>query len=191
MSAPGLLAHVPTTRPPQPASSPPSSVASAAFSKKPLAIANAPTSPTSLVAERSASGIAATAPVDSAARSARIGMTGDRAAARPDTALIDATLDRYRAAYGRLDADATRAVWPSVDVRALARAFGGLREQEVHFDRCAVDVAGADATATCGGRAIYVTRVGSQDRRSEPRRWRFRLKKTGGGWTIANVSAMP
>jgi hypothetical protein len=170
---------------------PPPSVESAVSSRNQSAIADAPTSPTSVVAERSASGVSTTTSVDSAARPTRIGTIGDRASARPETARIDATLDRYRAAYGRLDADATRAVWPSVDVRALARAFGGLREQEVLFDRCAVDVAGIDATATCGGRAVYVTRVGSQDRRSEPRRWRFRLKKTGEDWTIADVSAMP
>jgi CheY-like chemotaxis protein len=109
-------------------------------------------------------------------------------ATEQETASIYAALGQYRTAYARLDVKATRAVWPSVDARALARAFSGLREQQVVFSGCSLAVNTADATAICGGRATFVTRVGSQAQRSEPREWRFRLKKAGDVWTIAEAA---
>lgn len=114
-------------------------------------------------------------------------MTG-ATGANQETASIYATLGQYRAAYQRLDVNAARAVWPSVDTRALARAFRGLREQEVVFKDCNLAIKTAEATAICGGRATFVTRVGSQTPRSEPREWTFRLKKAGDVWMITQAA---
>ena len=86
-------------------------------------------------------------------------------------------LARYGAAYSRLDAGAARAVWPSVDSRALARAFDTLQSQSVVFDRCDVDVQGRVAQATCHGSSTYVPRMGERSPRTESRQWTFKLEK--------------
>lgn len=100
---------------------------------------------------------------------------------------VRAVLGRYRAAYEQLDAASAKAVWPSVDERALARAFEGLRSQGVVFDACQFAFSGNTATATCDGRATYVARVGSSEPRTQPRRWTFRLRRSGEGWIIADA----
>jgi hypothetical protein len=104
-----------------------------------------------------------------------------------ETGAVEATLRRYAEAYERLDAAAARAVWPSVDERALARAFDGLESQGLTFDRCEVSVAGAMASAACSGRARYVPKVGSRDPLVEQRRWTFHLRKVESGWQIAET----
>lgn len=100
---------------------------------------------------------------------------------------IRAALTRWRTAYSALDARAAREVWPSVDMRALERAFHALRSQEVRFDRCDLTVNGGNALAACTGRAIYVPRVGRQSPRTTSREWTFELKKTDERWTIASA----
>ena len=68
----------------------------------------------------------------------------EAAAATVDAqAAIRATLGRYEAAYSGLSVPAARAVWPSVDQRALARAFDGLASQRVALGKCDVVVTGA------------------------------------------------
>jgi hypothetical protein len=101
-----------------------------------------------------------------------------------DEAHIQATLRRYEAAYGRLDARAAQSVWPSVDARALARAFDGLDSQTLQIERCDVQVRGALAEAACQGSTTYVRRVGSKTPRTEARQWSFRLEKVGEEWQI-------
>ena len=54
--------------------------------------------------------------------------------ARNEQSEIQRALGQYRNAYQRLDAEAARAVWPSVDVRALSRAFDSLESQQLEFD---------------------------------------------------------
>jgi hypothetical protein len=102
---------------------------------------------------------------------------------------IVAALHEYERGYERLDADAVRAVWPSVDARALARAFHDLKSQTLVFDRCDIDVARVQATAACRGRATYQTRVGEQTARTEPREWTFKLRKSDEAWQIVSASA--
>lgn len=98
---------------------------------------------------------------------------------------IRAVLGQYEAAYGRLDASAARAVWPTVDSRALARAFDGLESQRLVFDHCDLTVTGAKAQAACRGSATYVPRVGDRSPRTEPRQWSFQLEKVAGDrWQI-------
>jgi CheY-like chemotaxis protein len=96
-------------------------------------------------------------------------------------------LQQYERAYERLDVNAARAVWPSLDARALARAFDGLKAQALEFSHCRVAFELSEATAVCGGSASYVPRVGRQAARTEPRQWTFRLRKVDQDWLIAKA----
>jgi len=107
--------------------------------------------------------------------------------AKTDEMDVQTVLQRYERAYGQLDARAAQAVWPSVDVRALTRAFQGLESQALEFDRCELAVQGAVASADCLGRATYVRRVGSKAPRTEARAWSFRLRKIDDDWQILKV----
>jgi hypothetical protein len=109
-------------------------------------------------------------------------------AAEDETRVAD-VLRRYARAYGDLDVGAAREVWPDVDQRALTRAFEGLSSQSVSFDDCQIDVAGAIANASCRGHASYVGKVGRGVARTEPRTWRFELRRDGETWKIANAEA--
>jgi hypothetical protein len=97
---------------------------------------------------------------------------------------VAAVLNQYATAYGQLNAAAVRSIWPSVDERALARAFSNLSSQSMSFDNCDVNVTGPTAHASCRGRASYVVKVGSQERHDEPRTVRFDLKRDGDAWKI-------
>jgi hypothetical protein len=102
---------------------------------------------------------------------------------------VTATLNAYAHAFAQLDARAARAVWPSVDERALARAFAGLTSQDIAFDDCAINVHGARADAACRGTASYVAKIGKDERRVEPRTWQFQLERAGDAWKIATAEA--
>lgn len=106
----------------------------------------------------------------------------------PETA-IQAVLGQYRAAYQGLDVGAARAVWPSVDGKALSKAFERLAEQQLVFDSCDIAVSsGARALASCRGSVSYVPRVGKA-RRADQREWQFALSKVDDAWLIDTVSA--
>jgi hypothetical protein len=102
---------------------------------------------------------------------------------------IRMTLAQLRAAYSQLDAGAAREVWPTVDVDALARAFGGLKSQELRFDHCDVTVDGARARAACTGEAVYVPRVDDSPSSSGARAWTFELTRMRERWMIASARA--
>jgi hypothetical protein len=102
---------------------------------------------------------------------------------------IRAALTQWRTAYSSLDASAAREVWPSVDARALERAFQDLKSQDLRFDRCDLTVDGGRAQAACSGRATYVPRVGNPTPKAMPREWTFELKKLDQRWTIASARA--
>jgi hypothetical protein len=106
--------------------------------------------------------------------------------ARAENAGIRRTLARYEAAYSGLDAAAARAVWPTVDQRALERAFGGLSSQQISLNNCDVTVTGATARAACAGSATWTPKVGG-DRRTQARHWAFELKNVDGSWTIVRA----
>jgi hypothetical protein len=104
-----------------------------------------------------------------------------------DTSRVEEVLRRYARAYDSLDASAARAVWPSVNEKALARAFQDLASQSVSFNNCDIDIRGAVANASCSGEASYVVKVGSREPRTEPRLWRFELRRDGEAWKIENA----
>ena len=102
---------------------------------------------------------------------------------------IQRALGQYRSAYQLLDAQAARAVWPSVDVKALARAFDSLTSQELAFDTCLFEITGEAATAQCRGSATYTPKIGGRTARLEPRQWTFHLRKVDESWKIQTVQA--
>jgi hypothetical protein len=118
-----------------------------------------------------------------------VAAAGAIAAVAADERAIETTLRRYEDAYERLDANAASAVWPTVDRRALSRAFAGLASQTLDIRGCEVLVhAGAStATASCDGTAEYARKVGDTRVRVEPRHWTFTLNKTQGAWKIEAV----
>jgi hypothetical protein len=124
------------------------------------------------------------------APSARAGVAVATAAIDSDEVDIRSTLSRFRTAYSQLDARAARDVWPSVDARALERAFQSLKSQDLRFDRCSLNINGARAQASCTGRATYVPRIGDQSPRFTAREWAFELKKADEGWTIASARTL-
>jgi hypothetical protein len=110
-------------------------------------------------------------------------------ASADDQSQVADVLRQYARAYEALDANAARDVWPSVDRRALARAFENLRSQQLSLQDCEIDVRGATANASCRGQAQYVGKVGGGEPRIEPRTWRFELRREGEAWKIANAEA--
>jgi hypothetical protein len=107
----------------------------------------------------------------------------------PDRSRVEEVLRRYASAYRALDASAARAVWPSVDEKALARAFQNLESQNLSFDACDIDIRGAVANASCRGEASYIGKVGSREPRTEQRTWQFELRLRGESWLIEGVDA--
>jgi len=97
---------------------------------------------------------------------------------------INALVSQYASAYGQLNAAAVRSIWPTVDERALAKAFANLSSQSMSFDGCEINVNGSTARALCRGRASYVVKVGSQEKHNEPRTVRFDLRREGDSWKI-------
>ncbi|MBA3297511.1 MAG: hypothetical protein H0U19_11285 [Acidobacteria bacterium] len=98
-------------------------------------------------------------------------------------------LARYQSAYDRLDAHSAKVIWPSLNERALARAFEGLESQDVAFSDCRLNVIGSRAQASCSGTARYVQRVGSKRSQQEARQWTFKLSKESNAWKIDSVQA--
>ena len=107
----------------------------------------------------------------------------------PQTRAITTVLNRYEQAFSALDANAAHAVWPTVDVKALGRAFGQLDEQTFALEGCNINVAGARAEAECAGNARYIRKVGNRALRVEPRHWHFRLRQLDDQWVIDAVDA--
>jgi hypothetical protein len=113
---------------------------------------------------------------------ATVGIIDDRAA-------IQDVIRRYENAYERLDAAAAKQIWPSLDERALARAFAGLASQTLTLQPCRIDVGNSSAVASCPGSATYVGRVGSKSGQIQRRDWTFVLRKSTEGWQIGSVQS--
>lgn len=105
-----------------------------------------------------------------------------------DDVLVRAVLDRYAAAYSRLDVNAASAAWPTVNRAALSRAFEGLESQHVSFAACDVTVDGASARAACSGTATWRPKVGG-GQHADARTWTFDLSRVPAGWRIVSARA--
>jgi hypothetical protein len=106
-----------------------------------------------------------------------------------ETAAIQDVIRRYEQAYENLDASAAKQIWPSLDERALARAFSGLAAQTLRMQPCEIDVASGSAIASCRGYATYVGRVGPKSGQTQQRDWKFYLRKSAEGWRIGSVQS--
>jgi len=107
---------------------------------------------------------------------------------RDERLAIRTALNRYEAAYNRLDVEAVHSVWPTLDQRALARAFDSLTAQRVSLQNCSVDVDGSTARANCSGNAAWTPKIGGGER-SAARKWMFDLNESDGAWRIVHVQA--
>jgi hypothetical protein len=124
--------------------------------------------------------------------------TGDRAAIeassvltpRPsDVTLVRSVVDRYLGALNALDPNAARRAWPTVDVKALARAFDRLEKESLELDDCQIALGAGDAVASCRGRGTYVPKFGNKHVQSQARVWIFKLRRTVDNWQIVSMDA--
>jgi hypothetical protein len=96
-------------------------------------------------------------------------------------------IDRYTGALERLDVGAAQAAWPTVDGKALKRAFGQLASQRLTFKSCGITISGSTANARCLGSATYQPRVGSGPVQIASREWTFDFSKQDTDWRIVNT----
>ena len=101
------------------------------------------------------------------------------------------TLHNYEEAFEDLDVSAAAEVWPSVDRRALSRAFATLKSQGLNFVACDIAVVESNATARCDGSVEFVRRVGRSGPMTAQQRWVFKMRKIGTHWMIEEVIASP
>jgi hypothetical protein len=125
-------------------------------------------------------------PLEAGVVASTAGGLDTRSGTQADSAAIRRALARYEAAYSDLDVSAARAVWPTLDQRALARAFDGLAMQRISLNDCDVVVTGATARAMCAGTATWTAKVGG-GRGTQARRWAFQLKNADGTWQIVRA----
>jgi hypothetical protein len=111
----------------------------------------------------------------------------DASSLASEDAAVRGVLNRYATAYSHLDAVAAQEVWPAVNRSALSRAFDGLASQRVSLERCAIDVKGITAHATCAGSATWSPKIGNGGSRTEARNWTFQLAKAGEDWQIVSA----
>jgi hypothetical protein len=102
---------------------------------------------------------------------------------------VRTALHSYEQAYEALDVAATAAVWPSVDRRALARAFDTLKYQGLNFKSCAITVMDATAIARCRGTLEIVRKIGSSMPLTAEQEWVFKMRRLGKDWKIDDVAA--
>jgi hypothetical protein len=99
---------------------------------------------------------------------------------------IRAVLSRYELAYSDLDVDAAAQVYPTLDKKALGRAFAALDSQQIRLSECNIQMGGPTAHAVCIGTVLWSPKVGG-GLREQPRRWQFDLQRRDEGWRIGNV----
>lgn len=97
--------------------------------------------------------------------------------------LVRRLLDEYAGAFERLDVSATKAVWPSVNDKALEKAYGRLASQRLTLQGCGITISGSTANARCQGSATYQPRIGKRAVVAS-REWTFDLLKKDAAWRI-------
>ena len=112
---------------------------------------------------------------------------GARHAETDQQQMVRQLLQEYVAAFESLNVEAAKAVWPTVDGKALRRAFDQLDTQHLTFQSCGITIEGSGANARCQGQAAYRPRIGSHTLRISPREWTFNLAKADEGWQIVDA----
>jgi hypothetical protein len=95
---------------------------------------------------------------------------------------------QYTRAYERLDVRTAKALRPSLDDRALQRAFQKLDRQEFHIASCDVSIRGQAANARCLGDMTYRPKFGSGEHHLPDREWTFNLSRNDSGWQIVDAT---
>lgn len=105
---------------------------------------------------------------------------------------VEAVVFRYQEAFSARDAQAAKQVWPSVNERSLARAFGQIEAQQLTFAECQTKMneAATRATVTCRGSLRFVPRIGAGVPRVQLRRWEFDVARLAGRWAIQSVDSV-
>jgi hypothetical protein len=99
---------------------------------------------------------------------------------------IRAVLSQYELAYSDLNVDAAARVYPTLDKKALGRAFAALDSQQIRLNECNIQMGGPTAHAVCMGTVLWSPKVGG-GLREQPRQWQFDLQRRDEGWRIGNV----
>ncbi len=104
----------------------------------------------------------------------------------PDTSGIEQVLHDYQAAYERLDAAAIVSLMPSAKIGDLDKSFSQLRAYGMEVIDPQISVTGDTAVVTCVRKMSVQPKIGS---RPAPRLMPtvFKLKRSGGVWTIESV----
>ena len=156
-------------------------------------IAPVRTAPPVRVAAVAAPSGSAVAPAPPRARAAGVVQTeAARAASSPPIVAPPAAMamvGRFAAAYNRMDAGATQAVWPSADRQALVTTFTALREQRLTLSGCRGTMQDDTATVMCRGALRYRPRVGNHDTRTVEGTWRFTMLRRTDDWVVDNVES--
>jgi hypothetical protein len=106
-----------------------------------------------------------------------------------ETESIRRVLHQYQHAVERMDARAAQAVWPSLDARALARAFTGLESHSLAFEDCGITISrDAVAQAQCRAVATYLPKVGRRKPVNASHEYTFTFTKTDGDWQIDSAA---
>lgn len=100
---------------------------------------------------------------------------------------IRRVLQAYERAWSRMDAGATRAVWPSADPSMLQAAFGSVSEQRLQLAACDLGMSGDRALAVCLGTLRYRPRNSAKAPGVGRGRWEFDLQRSPDGWRITAV----
>ena len=166
----------------------PPAVAAAPPPAPPAIVATAPAEPAPIVTPTSPA--PAILPPATPAAPAVAAAAARSMAAIEQNAVI-ATVREYTQAYGAMDVTAAAAVWPSVDRRALARAFATLKSQQLDLGNCEVTISDTSATARCRGTLEYVRKVGDPTPRTGRQEWVFKMRKLGDEWIIDGLNASP
>ncbi len=169
---------LPVTTPPPPISTPPAAAAPSPAAREESSVI----APVNTVPPRPEPAPSIPSPPPSASSSSLTFGVRDQAAG------VRTALSRYETAYSKLDVEAVRSVWPSLDQRALTRAFEGLSSQRVSLGSCTVDVNGNAARADCAGTAAWTPKVGGGERTTS-RKWTFDLTESDGTWRIVRAQA--
>ena len=111
------------------------------------------------------------------------------AAVTSDIQAVRLALKQYETAYDKLDVAAAANVWPSLDRRALTRAFATLRAQTVTIQDCDIRVDGASASARCHGVIEFIPKIGGTSLSRSPTEWLFVMNRDQNDWKIRTVTA--
>ena len=111
------------------------------------------------------------------------------AAVTSDIQAVRLALRQYETAYDKLDVVAAANVWPTLDRRALTRAFATLRAQTVTIQDCDIRVDGPSASARCHGVIEFIPKIGGTSPSRSPTEWLFVMNRDQNDWKIRTVTA--